>query len=78
MNDNYLIEIDGIAVGEKAVYQKIKYGSREGDICNRNGCKGVMVLDDVENCSCHLRATCCQCFNRDLCCQVCGLNESGL
>ncbi len=51
---------------------KPKEGNEEGDICNRDGCIGIMAYPKSENCSCHISAPCSECTNKVLTCQVCG------
>lgn len=36
-------------------------GIYEGDICQRDGCKGVIAMHPVENCSCHISPPCGSC-----------------
>lgn len=48
-------------------------GLIEGDICNRNGCKGKMVeKDDGGCCSCHINPPCSYCVNKEYYCSECG------
>lgn len=49
-----------------------EFGYSEGDVCGRSGCYGVIELEKVENCSCHLSAPCWGHENADMCCQECG------
>ena len=34
------------------------FGVNEGDICNRDECVGIIKLQEIENCSCHIIAPC--------------------
>lgn len=47
-------------------------GYCEGDLCNRDGCEGVIEIEKVENRSCHLSAPCWGHENADMCCPDCG------
>jgi hypothetical protein len=38
-----------------------KFGTDEGEICWRNGCQGVIAVEPVENCSCHINPPCSAC-----------------
>jgi len=46
-------------------------GYEEGDVCNRNGCKGVIEAAEVENCSCHINPPCSACVNAGFNCPEC-------
>lgn len=48
-----------------------KLGAEEGDICNRDGCKGVIKFTDPENCSCHINPPCSACLDTRLHCPTC-------
>jgi len=37
------------------------HGVGEGQVCNRDGCFGVIELSMPENCSCHLGSPCPSC-----------------
>ena len=50
-------------------------GTVEGDICNRDGCNGVLAYPPVENCSCHIDPPCGQCIGNLLTCPVCEWEE---
>lgn len=50
----------------------MELGYEEGAICNRNGCDGVIELEEVKNCSCHLTAPCWAHQSADMCCHDCG------
>lgn len=50
----------------------MKPGYYEGEVCNREGCKGFIELEKVENCSCHISAPCWAHENAGLCCPDCG------
>ncbi|WP_105446887.1 hypothetical protein [Pseudomonas paraeruginosa] len=47
-------------------------GYEEGSICNRGGCEGVIELERVENCSCHISPPCAAHTSADMCCPDCG------
>ena len=50
----------------------MELGYYEGDICNREGCEGLIELEKVENCSCHISPPCWAHENASLCCPDCG------
>lgn len=50
-------------------------GKLEGDICNRNGCVGRMILEDVEDCTCHNNPPCSGHENQVTHCEKCGIYE---
>jgi hypothetical protein len=50
-------------------------GFCEGDECSRNGCKGVIAIHPVENCSCHISPPCSACTSPRGFCPVCGWEE---
>lgn len=52
--------------------QITKFGTEEGDECNRGGCKGVMGFGPVEGCSCHINPPCSRCVNNPCVCLACG------
>lgn len=47
-------------------------GIDEGDICNRDGCEGVMQLPPVNDCSCHISPPCSACEQNRIVCDTCG------
>jgi len=49
----------------------VEFGYMEGEICNRNGCKGV-IEDVIESCSCHLNPPCSKCVGDGCYCPDCG------
>lgn len=53
-------------------------GEITGDICNRDGCQGVMeeVYDD-RGCSCHIHPPCSHCVDMVYCCLVCDFETGG-
>lgn len=52
-------------------------GFEEGDSCNRNGCDGIIVVDDVEGCTCHLFPPCSSCTDPSrIHCNTCNWNGS--
>jgi hypothetical protein len=50
----------------------VKHGLCEGDICNRNGCSGEMIINDDRNCSCHISPPCNACVEEGIKCDECG------
>ena len=55
--------------------EEIKLGLEEGDVCNRDGCKGIIEYPDVEGCSCHINPPCNQCVSNTVWCPVCGWRD---
>lgn len=53
----------------------VRPGYAEGEVCNRDGCEGVIAYRMVENCSCHLCAPCGACVNNPAQCPDCGWSE---
>ena len=52
------------------------HGEEEGDICYRLACPGIIELEPLENCSCHLgHPPCWNCTNRKLFCPECDWME---
>ncbi|KQI68727.1 hypothetical protein AN189_07460 [Loktanella sp. 3ANDIMAR09] len=49
-----------------------RIGTEEGERCNRQGCDGTMVFEDVEGCSCHINAPCHGHENQQIICDGCG------
>jgi len=47
-------------------------GVAEGEICNRDGCKGVIEARETEGCSCHINPPCAQCVDPKEYCDTCG------
>lgn len=47
-------------------------GYCEGDICGRDGCDGVIELEPVRDCSCHISSPCWQHTEADMHCADCG------
>jgi len=47
-------------------------GYSEGDTCARDGCEGVIELEPVKDCSCHLSAPCWRHESADMYCHSCG------
>ena len=48
------------------------FGYCEGETCGREGCEGVIELERVKDCSCHLSAPCWRHESDDMCCTECG------
>jgi hypothetical protein len=68
----------------KKILKKISYwlfppiivGMEDGNMCNRNGCTGIIELSKPENCSCHLGgAPCSACMSTYFYCPKCGWEE---
>lgn len=57
--------LDNLACERMCDRPALKYGTEEGDECNRNGCNGTIVLDRAENCYCHITAPCSQCTDEN-------------
>lgn len=51
------------------------YGYGEGDVCERNGCKGIIDSQPSENCSCFQCAPCSSCTSPRNFCPVCDWHE---
>jgi len=47
-------------------------GYIDGQLCNRNGCSGVIEIKPSENCSCHLSPPCFACTEAPFWCPECG------
>lgn len=48
-------------------------GYEEGDVCNRDGCKGIIVHErELDGCSCHINAPCSYCTDDNAKCPSCG------
>jgi hypothetical protein len=50
-------------------------GTWEGDTCGRNGCKGIIALEPVESCSCHISPPCGACESQVAYCPVCNFRS---
>jgi hypothetical protein len=50
-------------------------GTKENEVCNRDGCLGVITYEEPENCYCHISAPCSVCENLKLVCPKCGMSE---
>lgn len=48
------------------------FGYCEGDTCGRDGCTGVIELEPVKDCSCHISPPCWNHENADMYCHECG------
>lgn len=51
-------------------------GFGEGDVCNRDGCKGVIATHPSENCSCHISPPCFSCTSPRGFCPECDWQEA--
>lgn len=52
-----------------------EYGKEEGDVCNRDGCDGVIEWSKPDNCSCHINPPCSSCLETYLLCPKCGWDD---
>jgi hypothetical protein len=53
-----------------------KEGTESGEICNREGCTGIIVeRDNDRNCSCHIFAPCSSCCHNYEICPECGWTQ---
>lgn len=50
---------------------EIKVGLKEDEVCNRDGCKGVMEIKPSEDCSCHISPPCSSCMEAPIYCPEC-------
>lgn len=50
-------------------------GMEEGQQCNRDGCDGIIVMPESENCSCHVSPPCHSCTDRYPYCPECGWED---
>lgn len=46
-------------------------GYEEGDVCNRDGCPGIIKNAPVENCTCFICAPCSRCVEDRTYCPEC-------
>lgn len=46
-------------------------GYCEGEVCNRDGCEGVIHIPGPKNCSCHISPPCGECTSDRTCCPEC-------
>ena len=47
------------------------FGFLEGEVCNRDGCDGIIEYEEVENCNCFNSAPCSACVDAKLNCPKC-------
>lgn len=53
--------------------EKLKIGMEEGDVCNREGCLGLLRVAYPEmSCRCHISPPCARCVGSFVECPVCG------
>lgn len=51
---------------------KIFLGYEQGEVCNRDGCQGILDEYDTDtSCSCHINPPCGHCVNSRVFCPVC-------
>lgn len=48
-----------------------KPGEEEGDVCNVDGCTGILQMQPVKNCSCHINPPCSRCVDAPIECPAC-------
>ena len=46
-------------------------GYEAGDVCNRDGCDGIIEDSEVEGCTCHVHSPCGVCLNMWQYCPKC-------
>lgn len=46
-------------------------GKNEGEVCNVDGCEGIIQYPKVINCSCHISPPCSACVDNELTCTEC-------
>lgn len=51
-------------------------GVEEGDVCNRNGCQGVLEAREKGGCSCHINPPCSSCTEAREYCPECGWDSN--
>lgn len=52
---------------------EIRFGTHEGEVCNRNGCNGIIEEGEKEGCcSCHINPPCSYCTTQTEYCPICG------
>lgn len=50
-------------------------GTEEGDVCNRDGCEGILEYGKVRGCTCFISPPCFKCVENPLICETCGWSE---
>jgi hypothetical protein len=82
----YRHPLDADAIAADAYYDRPEVGTREGKTCGRfeepdedaprgwrpRPCDGVMVLEEPENCACHINPPCAECEGLGFVCDTCG------
>jgi hypothetical protein len=53
----------------------VEVGTEEGNVCNRDGCKGVITYEPVNDCYCHISPPCLNCIDNKPRCPECGWEE---
>ena len=53
----------------------MQIGVEEDSVCNRQGCKGIIQLEEPDNCSCHINPPCSACMDVKRYCPVCRISE---
>lgn len=49
-----------------------EYGTEPGELCDRDGCTGILEMHQDGDCSCHIAPPCSACVGAYPCCPVCG------
>jgi len=63
--------MENTEVAEEMNIIEEQFGCIEGEVCNRNGCKGIIQEHPPENCSCHIAPPCGACVKDRHYCPVC-------
>jgi len=72
---NYIINgvlYEGVIFKSKTT---IYYGVEDGSVCNRDNCPGIIELEPVHDCSCHICPPCRNCEDRRMHCPECGWSD---
>lgn len=66
-----------LAGEQLSIPERADVGTEEGDICNRNGCQGRLIMENPNggSCSCHLNPPCSFCMEALPTCPVCHWQE---
>ena len=77
IHDEVIISQDqGVIFMSQKIFDKLtsaKVGENEGEVCNRDGCSGLMGFNEVEGCNCFISPPCSRCTDNPLLCLKCGL-----
>ena len=66
-----IVPINGVLAILNTKYSEY-LGVEEGEICNRGGCPGIIIIAPPENCSCHICSPCYDCTSCGVHCSECG------